>query len=170
MREIPGSAPVRGLRVAIVVSTFHEVIARGLLDGCLEVLRAAGVSDDDLLVARVPGALELPVVAEALARRGRHDALVVLGCVIQGDTDHYDFVCAQATRGCGDVSVRHALPVGFGLLTCRTAAQAAERAAPDEHNKGADAARAALSAAHVLRDLALDAEGRPRAGFGKDAR
>ncbi|MCB9899227.1 MAG: 6,7-dimethyl-8-ribityllumazine synthase [Planctomycetes bacterium] len=154
------------MRVGVVASDFHEAVTGGLLRGCLGALRAAGVADDDMVVAHVPGALELSVVAGRLARRGGFDALVVLGCVIQGDTDHYDFVCAQATRGCGAVAHEHGLPLGFGLLTCRTAAQALARAGDDEQNKGAEAARAALVTARVLEGVdALDADLRPRTGF-----
>ena len=166
MREIEGAVDGHGVRVAVVVSAFHEAVTGGLLRGCVSALRSAGVADDDLLVVRVPGALELPLAAGRIARRGGYDALVVLGCVIQGDTDHYDFVCAQATRGCGDVALASGLPLGFGLLTCRTAAQAAARAADDEHNKGAEAARAALATAQTLRAIdTASAQERPRTGF-----
>lgn len=153
MLDIPLDANGRGQRIAVVVAAFNAEITDGLLAGALKQLAADGVSDDDIVVARVPGALELPVLAERLARSTRWHAVLALGCVIRGETDHYDFVCSQTTRGCGDVSTHYGLPVMFGVLTCDTQAQARARSGDDAHNKGAETARAAVQTVNMIREL-----------------
>jgi 6,7-dimethyl-8-ribityllumazine synthase len=171
MLDIPLDANGRGLRIAVVVAAFNAEITDGLLAGALKQLAADGVADDDITVARVPGALELPVVAERLARVSSWHAVVTLGCVIRGETDHYDFVCSQATRGCGDVALEHGLPVMFGVLTCDTQAQARARSGDDAHNKGAETARAAVQTANMLRELEVAGAANvriPRAAIPRD--
>jgi len=157
MREIRGPLDGSRLRVALVVSRFNESVTRGLRDGALEELRALKVPDERITVCEVPGALEIPVVALALARAGRHDAVIALGAVIRGETDHYEHVCAEATRGCGAAALATGVPVAFGVLTCETLAQARERSGAGPKNKGREAARAAVETAGLL--LALKAEG-----------
>jgi len=158
-REVPDG---HGLRVAIAVSRFNATVTSGLLDGARGALREAGVAEAEILVVHVPGALELPVVLTALARRRQHHALIALGAVIGGDTDHYEHVCREAMHGLSELArsgVRDGqgwsgpLALGNGLLTCRTAGQARERCAPDARNKGAEAARSALEVARLLSSL-----------------
>ncbi|MEO7745124.1 MAG: 6,7-dimethyl-8-ribityllumazine synthase, partial [Actinomycetota bacterium] len=135
------TADGRGLRVAVVAASWHEAVMTGLLDGARRGLADAGVTD--VLVVRVPGAFELPVAAARLAPQV--DAVVALGVVIRGGTPHFEYVCAGATNGLTDVSVRTGVPVGFGLLTCDDEAQALDRAGlPGSHeDKGHEAATAA---------------------------
>ena len=158
MRELTGQTDGQGLHVALVVSRFNEAITSGLLEGARQELLARGVADEDCTLVRVPGALELPFAAELLARSGAHDAIVVLGAVIQGETDHYDFVCAETTRGCGRVATQHGLPVLFGVLTCQTLGQATARSGPGPENKGAECARAAVEMAHLARALRAESD------------
>lgn len=156
MEILEGSPHGAGRRVAVVVSRFNDEVTGRLLEGALGALRGAGVRDEDLRVVRVPGAFELPFAAQALARAGGWDAVVALGAVIRGDTDHYDYVCSAAQQGCLRVGLDTGVPVAFGVLTCDTDEQAAERAGGPHGNKGADAALAALEMA----DLAARVGGR----------
>jgi 6,7-dimethyl-8-ribityllumazine synthase len=153
MREIRGTLDGRQRRIAIAVSRYNESITRGLLDGALAALREAGVAEDAITVVSVPGALELPLVTLELARGGRHDAVVALGAVIRGETDHYAYVCAETSAGCTRAALDTGVPVGFGVLTCETLAQAQARAGAPGKNKGREAARAALEQADLLAQL-----------------
>ena len=157
MRELRGTPDGSRLRVALVVSRYNESVTRGLQAGALEELAALKVPAERITLCEVPGALEIPVVARALARGGGQDAVVALGCVIRGETDHYEQVCAETTRGCGEVALATGVPVGFGVLTCETLAQARDRSGAGPKNKGREAARAAVETAGLL--LALRAEG-----------
>ncbi len=149
-----------GLRVAVVASRWHAEVAEALLAGALRACAESGVPGPT--VVRVPGAVELPVVARELA--SRHDAVVALGLVLRGGTPHFDYVCSAATDGCSRVALDTGVPVGFGLLTCDTEAQARDRAGlPDSRqDKGREATLAALETALVLRELRAPAQ---RAGF-----
>ncbi len=138
-----------GLAVGVVVATFNEAITEPLADGALERLAALGVTS--VTVVRVPGALEVPVVAKALARS--NDAIIAVGAVIEGETDHYEHVATQASAGLMQVSLDTGVPVGSAVLTVRSAAHAVERSRPGPGNKGAEAAEAAVIAANALRRL-----------------
>jgi 6,7-dimethyl-8-ribityllumazine synthase len=148
----PGDRPIdgRGLRVGVVVGRWHEVIAAGLLAGAERALTEIGV--EDVSVFRVPGAFELPIAAKALAHQ-RYDAVVALGVVIRGGTPHFEVVCRAAADGLTRVALETSVPVGFGLLTCDTEAQALERCglADSREDKGREAAMAAVETALVLR-------------------
>ena len=145
-----------GATVAIVVSRFHETITRNLLDGACETLLAQGVEDDDITVAWVPGAFELPLAVQTAADTETFDAIIALGCVIRGETDHFDYVCDQAAAGLMDVTLSTSTPVAFGVLTVDTKAQAMARAGGEVGNKGADAALTALEMLNVLSALNND--------------
>jgi len=134
--------------VAIVVSRFHETITSKLLEGAREALRRGGIADANVEVISVPGAFELPVVAEAAAASERYDAIIALGCVIRGETPHFEYVAGEAARGLGNVALAHRIAVGFGVLTTETEAQALARV-----DKGAEAVQAALETAAVLERL-----------------
>ena len=138
----------RQRRVAIIVSRFHERITTKLLDGALDALRRGGIEDANVEVTWVPGAFELPVVAEAAAASERFAAIVALGCVIRGETPHFEYVAAETARGLGNVALAHRVAVGFGVLTTDTEAQAQARL-----GKGAEAAQAALETADALERL-----------------
>ena len=152
MPDFAGRARSRG-RVAIVVCGITETTPPRPLGGARAALRAAHVPDDAVDVVWVPGAFELPAAAAAAAATGRYACLVALGAVVRGDTPHFQFVAGEAARGLNDVAVRHALPVGFGVLTVDTMEQAAERAGGAAGNMGYEAAEAALATADVLAQL-----------------
>jgi 6,7-dimethyl-8-ribityllumazine synthase len=140
-------------RVAILVSRYNELITTKLLEGALACCQEAGLSREEVDVVWLPGAFELPVAAAAAAETGRYSCLVALGAVIRGETPHFDYVAGETSRGLSTVAVRHALPVGFGVLTVDTLQQAADRAGGSAGNKGHEAAGAALRAADALAQL-----------------
>ena len=142
-----------GMRLGIVAARFNETVVRTLVAGATDVARRSGVADDDIELAWVPGAFEIPVVAEALARSGRVDAVICLGAVIRGDTPHFDYVAGQAASGVAKVGLDAGVPVIFGVLTTDTAEQAEARAGGKAGNKGADAALAAIETVNVLRSV-----------------
>ena len=150
MIEIRGETGARGRRVAIVVSRFNELVTSRLLEGALDCLRSHGIAEDDLVVAWVPGAFELPAVARHLAASGGHDAIVCLGAVIRGETAHFDYVAAEAASGIRAATEATGVPVIFGVLTTDTVEQAMERAGGNHGNRGWDAAMAAMETASVL--------------------
>jgi len=141
------------LRVAILVSRYHERVTGRLLDGARAACREAGVEDAGVDVIHVPGAFELGVAAEACARSGRYQALVALGAVVRGETPHFDYVAGETSRVLAEVAREHAIPVGFGLLTTETLEQASARAGGAAGNKGPEAAQAALEMAGVISRL-----------------
>ena len=138
----------------MVVSRYNEMVTARLLEGARVALRERGLADDHVDVVWVPGAFELPVAAEVAATSGRYRAIVALGCVIRGETAHFDYVAGEAARGLGHVARAHGLAVGFGVLTTDTLEQALARAGGDAGNKGYEAAEAALNTADALRRLA----------------
>ncbi|MEX2324938.1 MAG: 6,7-dimethyl-8-ribityllumazine synthase [Nitriliruptoraceae bacterium] len=142
-----------GMRVGVVIGRFNEDITQRLLDAAVDTLRRCGAADDNIDVVWVPGAFEIPVVLEKLAINDQYDALIALGCVIRGDTPHFEFVANECARGCGSVARNHRIPVGFGLLTTDTWEQADARAGGMHGNKGEDAVLAAVETAGVLRQL-----------------
>ncbi len=142
-----------GARVAIVRSAFNKAIVDGLFEGASSALIQAGVREPDIRVFESPGAFELPLLVKAVARSRRFDAVVALGAVIRGETDHYEHICRAATDGLARVALDSGIPVGFGVLTAGDEAQARERSAPGGENKGAEAARAALAMIESLRGV-----------------
>ncbi|HEY8950979.1 MAG TPA: 6,7-dimethyl-8-ribityllumazine synthase [Candidatus Dormibacteraeota bacterium] len=138
------------LRIAVVVARFNEDVTRRLLRGALNALKEHGVEDPDVLW--VPGSLELPVTALALAEKGNHDAIVCLGCVIRGETYHFEVVANQAAGGIMQVQLDTGVPVAFGVITTEDKEQALARSGP-KNNKGADAAEAAIEMANLMREV-----------------
>ena len=139
--------------MAVLVSRYNELVTVRLLDGAREALRDKGVPDARVDVIWVPGAFELPVAAETAASSGRYTALVALGCVVRGETPHFEYVAGEAARGLGNVALAHRVPVGFGVLTTDTLEQALARAGGAAGNKGYEAVDAALTTADVLDQL-----------------
>jgi 6,7-dimethyl-8-ribityllumazine synthase len=154
MKKAPGSrADGTGLRVALLRSAFNARVVDGLLAGAREELLAMGVAEQDITTVDVPGAFELPLAARAAAHSGRFDALVALGAVIRGETDHYEHIAREATAGMAAVAREIGVPVGFGVLTVKNEQQARARSRKGAGNKGGEAARAAVAMVQVVRSL-----------------
>ncbi|MGH8260147.1 MAG: 6,7-dimethyl-8-ribityllumazine synthase [Steroidobacteraceae bacterium] len=151
---LEGDATARGRRVAIVAARFNDSIVARLLNGAVEAWRERGGSAEHLTVARVPGAFELPIAARKLCGSGRYDAVVALGCVIRGDTPHFEYVAGECARGLTAASLESGVPVAFGVLTVNTTEQALERAQAHGDNKGAEAMHTALEMAGLMARLA----------------
>jgi 6,7-dimethyl-8-ribityllumazine synthase len=152
-KEHKGSFSGQGLKIAIVVSRFNEFITQKLLDGAQDALARHGVREQDVEVAWVPGAFEIPLVAKRLAQSNRYDALICLGCVIRGGTPHFDYVASESINGIAAVARETLVPVIMGVLTTDSLEQAIERAGTKMGNKGFDAAMSALEMANLLRRL-----------------
>jgi len=152
---VQGELPAGKRRVAVIASRFNEFVVSGLVKGALGAWEKHGGKPSDLVVARVPGAFELPVVARQLAKSGRFDAIVALGCVIRGDTAHFEYVAGECARGLQNVAVDTGIPVIFGVLTTETVEQALQRAAPGGSNKGGEAMETALEMADLLVKLGV---------------
>lgn len=152
-RELKGDLNGQGLRVAVVVARFNEVVTRQLLTGAVETLSRHGVSDDDISVAWVPGSFELPVVAKSMAKTGRYDSVICLGAVIRGETGHYDMVAGQASGGIGSVGTDTGVPVIFGVLTTENMDQAINRSGGKSGNLGSNAAVAAIETARLIQAI-----------------
>ncbi|UCE85067.1 MAG: 6,7-dimethyl-8-ribityllumazine synthase [Deltaproteobacteria bacterium] len=153
MRAYSSSRDATGLRFGVVVSRFNHPISARLLEACLQTLDKRGARPEDVHVAWVPGAFEIPLAARALARSGRYDALMALGAVIRGGTPHFDYVCRAVTDGVREVSSATGVPVAFGVLTTDDAEQALERAGGGEGNKGEEAALVAIEMARLCAQL-----------------
>ena len=152
-RELKGDLNGQGLRVAVVVARFNEVITRQLLTGAVETLSRHGISDDDISVAWVPGSFELPVVAKSMAKTGRYDSIICLGAVIRGETGHYDMVAGHASGGIGSVAMDTGVPVIFGVLTTESMEQAINRSGGKSGNMGSDAAVTAIETARLIQAI-----------------
>ncbi len=153
MRSYPSELDATGLVVGVVVARFNHLVSARLLEGCARELERRGCAADDVHVAWVPGAFELPQAARGLAETGRYDALVALGAVIRGGTPHFDYVCRAVTDGVREVIRDTGVPVAFGVLTTDDADQALERTGGAEGDKGAEAALAAVEMARLGRAL-----------------
>jgi 6,7-dimethyl-8-ribityllumazine synthase len=151
--RIEGELNARGRRIAIVAAKFNDTIVANLLRGAVEAWNKYGGAADALLVARVPGAFELPIAVRALAISGEYQAIVALGCVIRGDTPHFDYVAGECARGLQNVSCDTGVPVAFGVLTVENVEQAVERAASSGPNKGTESMECALEMASLLEKL-----------------
>ncbi|MDC3417070.1 6,7-dimethyl-8-ribityllumazine synthase [Aquibacillus salsiterrae] len=142
-----------GLKVGIVVGRFNEFITGKLLTGAEDALRRHGVKEEDVSVAWVPGAFEIPLVAKKMATSKKYDAVIALGTVIRGSTPHFDYVCNEVSKGVASISLQENLPVIFGVLTTDTIEQAIERAGTKAGNKGAEAAISAVEMANLMKAL-----------------
>jgi len=151
--ELQGSHHAAGFRFAVVVSRFNDEVTGGLLQGALDALEQAEVSSDDITVVHVPGAFEIPLAAMRLAETGQFDAVITVGCLIKGDTMHFEYIAAACSQGIVQASTMTGVPVTFGVLTTLTEDQAIARSEPGPDNKGREAALAAIEMATLLRDL-----------------
>ncbi len=156
MKVIEGNIAAPEARVAIVVARFNSFINENLVDGALDVLKRQGlVPDDQITLVRVPGAVEIPLVVKKLAKSGGFDAIVALGCVIRGDTYHFELVANENSKGMAQVMLEYEIPVAFGVLTTDNVEQAIQRAGTKAGNKGAEAALSALEMINVLKNLGV---------------
>ena len=153
MKTIEGKLIAEGLKVGIVVARFNEFIGSKLLSGAIDGLVRHGMNDDYIEVAWVPGAFEIPVMAQRMAQSKKYDAIICLGAVIKGSTSHYDYVCAEVSKGVASVSLQFGLPVMFGVLTTDNIEQAIERAGTKAGNKGYDCALSAIEMANMFRQM-----------------
>ncbi len=149
-KELKGDMNGQGLHVGVIVARFNEIITRKLLDSAVETLMRHGVRDEDITVAWVPGAFELPVVAKALAKSGRYHAVICLGAVIRGETSHYDLVAGQAAGGIGSIGLETGVPTIFGVLATENMEQALNRAGGKSGNMGATTAVTAIETARII--------------------
>jgi len=152
-KSYEGMLTGEGLRFAVIVARFNEMITLRLLDGAKDALRRHGVSDESVDVAWCPGSFEIPLVAKVLAETGEYDALICLGAVIRGGTPHFDYVAAEVNKGIAKVSLDTALPVIQGIITADTLEQAIQRAGAKEGNRGFAAALSAIEMANLLRAI-----------------
>jgi 6,7-dimethyl-8-ribityllumazine synthase len=150
---IEGGLEARGIRIGIIVSRFNNFITEKLLAGALEGLKSHGSEENDVTVIRVPGAFEIPLLADRMAASGKYDALVCLGAVIRGETPHFEYVSEAVTRGIGAAIAKYRIPMGFGVLTTNNVEQAMERSGSKDANKGYEAALTALEMVNVIRRL-----------------
>jgi 6,7-dimethyl-8-ribityllumazine synthase len=152
-KTIEGELLARDLRFAILAARFNDFVVEPLIRGALDALRRHGVADKQIDIVRVPGAFDIPIVARKLALAHRHEALIALGCVIRGQTPHFDYVASECAGGIARIALESGVPIAFGVLTTDTAEQAIDRAGGKAGNKGADAALVALEMANLLRRL-----------------
>jgi 6,7-dimethyl-8-ribityllumazine synthase len=158
--DLEGALQAVGKRFALVVSRFNSFITERLLDGALLALRQSGVNADDITVVRVPGSFEIPAASRQLATSGKYDAIVCLGCLLRGDTLHYDVIANEVTRGIGQSAQETGVPHGFGVLTCDTLEQAIDRAGLKAGNKGYEAGLAAVEMASLRDKVAEQTAGK----------
>lgn len=152
-RELEGELSAAGLSFAVVVARFNEFVTERLLAGARQALRDCGAAEEQVDVVRVPGSLEIPIAAQALARTGRYRGIICLGAVIRGETPHFDYVAGGVAEGVGRVALETGVPVIFGVITANTLEQAIDRAGGKAGNKGYEAAMAAVRMANVLKEI-----------------
>lgn len=153
MRVLEGKLVADGLKVGIVAARFNEFIVSKLISGALDGLKRHNVNDDDIDLAWVPGAFEIPLAADKMAQSGKYDAVICLGTVIRGATSHYDYVCNEASKGIAQVSLKTAIPVLFGVVTTENIEQAIERAGTKAGNKGYDCALSAIEMVQLMKEM-----------------
>ncbi|WP_071125129.1 6,7-dimethyl-8-ribityllumazine synthase [Leptotrichia massiliensis] len=153
MRTFEGKFDGRDVRIAIVAGRFNEFITSKLVGGALDVLKRNDVSEENIDIAWVPGAFEIPLIAKKLANTQKYDAIITLGAVIKGSTPHFDYVCAEVSKGVAQISLQSELPVIFGVLTTNNIEEAIERAGTKAGNKGADAAFSAIEMINLIKEI-----------------
>lgn len=153
MKTLEGKLTAKNMKIAIVVARFNEFITSKLLSGCVDCLIRHEAADEDLTVAWVPGTFEIPMAAKKLAESGKYDAVICLGAVIRGATPHFDYVCAEASKGIAQVSMQTGVPVAFGVLTTENIQQAVERAGTKAGNKGVDCAMTAMEMVNLFKEM-----------------
>ncbi len=153
MKILEGNLVAQNMKVALVAARFNEFIVSKLISGAVDGLKRHNVADDDITLAWVPGAFEIPLIASKLAKSGKYDAVICLGAVIRGATSHYDYVCNEVSKGVAHVSLETGIPVLFGVLTTDTIEQAIERAGTKAGNKGYDCALSAIEMINLSKEM-----------------
>ena len=153
MKTLEGKLTAKNMKIAIVVARFNEFITSKLLSGCIDCLIRHEAADEDLTVAWVPGAFEIPMAAKKLAESGKYDAVICVGAVIRGSTSHYELVCSEVAKGVAQVSLQTGVPVLFGVITTENIEQAIERAGTKAGNKGYDCALSAIEMVNLRKQL-----------------
>ena len=153
MNTFEGKLVAEGLKFGIIVGRFNEFIGGKLLDGALDGLKRHGVKEEDIDIAWVPGAFEIPLIAKKMAKNDKYDGIICLGAVIKGSTSHYDYVCSEVSKGIASVSLECGKPVMFGVLTTNNIEQAIERAGTKAGNKGYECAVSAIEMANLMKNL-----------------
>ena len=153
MRTLEGKVVAEGIRIGIVVARFNEFITSKLLGGAIDGLVRHGMNEEDVDVAWVPGAFEIPLIAKKMAKSGKYDAVIALGAVIRGSTSHYDYVCNEVSKGVAAASMESGVPVVFGVVTTENIEQAIERAGTKAGNKGYDCALGAIEMVNLIRSM-----------------
>ena len=153
MKVYEGKLVSKKIKVGIVAARFNEFITSTLLSGALDTLTRHDVKDEDIEIAWVPGAFEIPLAASKMANSGKYDAVICLGAVIRGNTTHYDYVCNEVSKGIAQVSLASGIPVMFGVVTTENIEQAIERAGTKAGNKGSDCAQGAIEMVNLLREM-----------------
>ena len=153
MKTFEGKLVSSGIKVGIVVTRFNEFITSKLLSGTMDGLLRHNVQEEDIQVAWVPGAFEIPLIASKMAKSGKYDAVICLGAVIRGSTSHYDYVCNEVSKGIATVSLETGIPVMFGVLTTENIEQAIERAGSKAGNKGSECAEGAIEMVNLIREM-----------------
>ncbi|XOQ43901.1 MAG: 6,7-dimethyl-8-ribityllumazine synthase [Clostridium sp.] len=153
MKIIEGKLIPGNIQIGVVASRFNEFIVKRLLDGVVDGLVRHGVSDDNITAAWVPGAFEIPLIAKKMAQSGNYDAVICIGAVIRGETSHYEYICAEVSKGIAQVALESEIPVIFGVLTTDNLEQAIHRAGSKSGNKGYEAALSAIEMIHVIRQI-----------------
>lgn len=153
MKTFEGKLVPEDIKVGIVVARFNEFITSKLLSGALDTLIRHEVKEENIQVAWVPGAFEIPLIASKMAESGKYDAVICLGAVIRGSTSHYDYVCSEVSKGIASVSLKSGIPVMFGVLTTENIEQAIERAGSKAGNKGSECAEGAIEMVNLIREI-----------------
>ena len=153
MKTFEGTLVSQGIKIGIVAARFNDFIVSRLIGGCEDTLLRHGVREEDISLAWVPGAFEIPLIASKMAKSGKFDAVIALGAVIRGSTSHYDYVCSEVSKGIANVSLNSDVPVLFGVLTTDTIEQAIERAGSKAGNKGSECAQGAIEIVNLIRAL-----------------
>ncbi|WP_461612523.1 6,7-dimethyl-8-ribityllumazine synthase [Clostridium sp. Marseille-QA1073] len=153
MRKLEGNVVASNIKVGVVAARFNEFIVSKLISGTQDALIRHGVNDDDITLAWVPGAFEIPLVAQKMASSGKYDAVICLGAVIKGSTTHYDYVCAEVSKGVASIGLSTGVPTIFGVLTTDNIEQAIERAGTKAGNKGYDAACTAIEMVNLIKNI-----------------
>lgn len=153
MKEYSGNLVGEGIKVGVIVTRFNEFITSKLLDGALDGLKRHSVKEEDIHIAWVPGAFEIPLIAAKMAKSNKYDAVICLGAVIRGATSHYDYVCNEVSKGIANVSLNSDIPILFGVITTENIEQAIERAGTKSGNKGFDCAMSAIEMVNLINEI-----------------